>query len=957
MRCLMVVGLMLAAMTVVFGEPVQANVGWAIYEQKSDADWDTITQGENLALGKTVTYQPEPNYAATRDEGDAVQLTDGELADAGGRGYVNKRSVGWAYQAFVRVVVDLGKVKPVGSVVARFRTLSASHTVPRRIDLAVSADGDYFHPVGNLSESVHEEDNPALTFKALPAETQTVYAVVMKAGYRARHVRLDMAAHGHVICDEIAVLAGKGEISEVPARVRQDREYRDNVFDRRDQYAKMIASGNLVAGQPLAYVPQPNYRLTTDDDDVLQLTDGELGTRTDERIWFEKEAVCWQGAPLVTILADLGEVQPVGAVVIRLLGGGEQGGLRFPDELRVLLSNDGDEYYLVGARHKRGLDDLSEEAWDLPEERIAWVHNFNIPVGQKARYVAVQIQHQKQFICSDELAIVKGGADLPDFLPSADKCVRIVSSGIAFFSHHARHPLATQPMRTKIAIMDARPGKAFRGPAKLVLDLPETVRFLTEGYQPEPVEHEGQKYQRYRIACNRGKLQDFYLQSLSPAGARGTLYMYGDAGAGLENERRIEWEAIQLPVARRPQRLHVSLAWSYAEYLYNTWPDYLKAFGDLGFNCVACFPRYWKEADVAAKQEILAAAREAGFKIIVNESPAGALSRDRKQEETKSQLPDGPSGHVCPSYRGQYYQKEHASFGQHAVWCRPDYIFYDIEAYWNGAREAPRCQRCKQRFAAGDYESWDEFYAAMGREIHADMKAATEEAVAEAGIEQEIVYGSYRTQPITKLNDGLFSWGNLYPDLLQIAMPSLYVAGNQMAVANNISQNRALMATNDIIPWLSTGTYGQYEPVRTRDMILEAFANGARGITYYWYGDFDPLHFKYHAEAIDMVARIEDIFVDGKPLPDVSCDNDRIKVCGMAAGDEMAVLVSNYQGVAATEKIKVTVPVKTRCQVYDLHSGKIVGGVAPGKPFEFTIGDIAAHMFYVGSKYADEVGR
>ena len=87
-----------------------------------------------------------------------------------------------------------------------------------------------------------------------------------------------------------------------------------------------------------------------------------------------------------------------------------------------------------------------------------------------------------------------------------------------------------------------------------------------------------------------------------------------------------------------------------------------------------------------------------------------------------------------------------------------------------------------------------------------------------------------------------------------------------MAVAKSIAANRALLPANDIIPWLSTGCYGEFDPVRTRDMVLETLANGARGVTYYWYGDFDPGHFKYHAEAIDIVSPIEDIFVDGQPI-------------------------------------------------------------------------------------------
>ena len=34
-------------------------------------------------------------------------------------------------------------------------------------------------------------------------------------------------------------------------------------------------------------------------------------------------------------------------------------------------------------------------------------------------------------------------------------------------------------------------------------------------------------------------------------------------------------------------------------------------------------------------------------------------------------------------------------------------------------------------------------------------------------------------------------------------------------------------STASFVPWLTTGCYGDFDPVHTRDMILEAFANVA----------------------------------------------------------------------------------------------------------------------------------
>ncbi|MBM3498110.1 MAG: hypothetical protein FJX74_05510 [Armatimonadetes bacterium] len=441
------------------------------------------------------------------------------------------------------------------------------------------------------------------------------------------------------------------------------------------------------------------------------------------------------------------------------------------------------------------------------------------------------------------------------------------------------------------------------------------------------------------------------------------LYTYGDSGAGPENERRITWESIVIPPARLPKRLHMTLAWISSEDMPDDWPTYLQDMKHLGFNGVGFFPRYWSEKTKDKGIAVAEAARREGLAIIQNESPSAAVEEDRHQPEVHSQFADGTTStgetSFCPSYRGQYYRKEHASFGQHAVWLKPDYLFYDIEAFWTGAvPEAARCTRCRARYNDGGFTDWDHFRAAMGKEMHVDMKAAIDQALASAGLNHKIAYGSYRTEPVTELNDGIFKFADLYPDLLQMAMPSLYVAGSGQAVADNISRNRAQMPANDIVPWLTTGCYGEYEPVRTRDIVLEALANGARGLTYFWYGHFDAGHFKYHAQATDLVAPIEGIFMDGKPLTGLRCNNPKLRLCGMGLGSELAVLVSNYGGLRPDTIVELTLPVEARVPVWDLDAGKQIAELWPGKAtMNLMLGDRRTQMLYVGNQYAAAVAR
>lgn len=937
-------------------EPIRSGEYWSIHLQKDPADWKKLLADGNLVAGKLVQPQPLPNDHNTGS--DLKHLTDGELAGTEGRMWSDKRAMGWAYQPYVRLTFDLGGARPVGQVVMRLQVISKDSTLPGTITVALSDSGDEFSPVRKLSVRSKPEDDARATYEALPAEPPGIYAIVLNIGYQARFVQVDFALRGTMVTDEVAIVPASGAVRKIPPPPQVETEYRDYVFDRRDQFRKLTAPGNLLSGRTLKYAPAPTQYLNIDDDDSKQLTDGKFGERIDEAIWFERGCVGWQGPPQVVVFADLEKPQPIDSVVVRLLGGAAQNALEFPDEIRVLLSNDGHEYHLASSRHKRGLDDLSADAYSLPEVKIPWVHNFHLPVKKQARYVALQVLHKKQFIVSDEIAVVKGAADLPKFQPRPDTKITLVTEGVAFVPVWGNTLPVCQnlPLKSRLQKEDARVGAAFDKPCQVLLDVPDTLKFVTAGITPTEVQHDGRTFKRYALSW-AGEGTEFYLQSLLPAGQTDVLYTSGDSGSGPQNERRIEWQSLFIPPARVPKRLHVSLSWAESVQLLKTWPDYLAAQRHLGFNAVGTMPCYWPAAEVPKYQAGLQEIRKAGFQIVQIESPAGAIDGDREQPETLSVYANNKRADVCPAYRGQFYRKEHASFAQHAVWIQPDIIFYDIEAYWRGAVNSSLCERCRERFQKGKFASWDEYHAAMGREIHIDMKAAIDKSLAKAGIRRGIVYGSYRTEPITPLNDGLFAFGNTYPDLLQMAMPSLYVAGNPLAVAENISSNRARMKTNDIVPWLSTGCYGEYDPVRTRDMILEAFANGARGVTYYWYGHFDAAHFKSHAEAINIVAPIEDIFMDGKPLANVRCGHENLKVCGMGLGSEQAVLVSNYRGVARGTNVTVQSSAASGTPVWDLHANNRVGVTKPDGSFTVAIDEVAAHLYYIGDKYASAISK
>lgn len=120
-----------------------------------------------------------------------------------------------------------------------------------------------------------------------------------------------------------------------------------------------------------------------------------------------------------------------------------------------------------------------------------------------------------------------------------------------------------------------------------------------------------------------------------------------------------------------------------------------------------------------------------------------------------------------------------------------------------------------------------------------------------------------------------------------------------MEVAKRIRFDYDEMQSRNIVPWLTAGTYGEYDPPILKQIIFETILNGARGFTYYWFGDFDPMDFYYHAEAIKELSRYQQLLQDGKPIV-YKGDNPNLHYTAFADKDEALVMVSNYSGTSKT---------------------------------------------------------
>ena len=158
--------------------------------------------GENIALGRPYTMEPQPRYSDTADEGDATQLTDGEYSE--GYFWTQLTTVGWTGMSMKYITIDLGEDLPIRGL--SFNTAAGVADVqwPARILLYVSLDGESWHPVGDLvAMHLAEHELPEYgEYAVLPIFTGAMQT-------HGRYLKLAVEPAGHyTVCDEIEVFRG-----------------------------------------------------------------------------------------------------------------------------------------------------------------------------------------------------------------------------------------------------------------------------------------------------------------------------------------------------------------------------------------------------------------------------------------------------------------------------------------------------------------------------------------------------------------------------------------------------------------------------------------------------------------------------------------------------------------------------------------------------------------------------
>lgn len=684
---------------------------------------------------------------------------------------------------------------------------------------------------------------------------------------------------------------------------------------------------NLALGRPLRYIPGPDYRLTTDEHDAYDLTDGKLSTRKDDRIWFQKDAVGWYGAggaiPTVTILADLGKVEPVGQISIRLLGGKEQNSLRLPNRIEFLASEDGSRYHQLQQMGKlmpaeQALSDF-RTAFYIPEEGKTFVHAFSCNEAVRARYVAIRIQPETSVFC-DQIAILKASGRTALKSLTSYPAKSFFTKGVAAQFRNPELTLFPGVHVHNWVIFESYEEKAHND-LKVKIDLPASLRIL-----PDPA----LRIDQITGAAGRYVVQVSSQEPLKEM--RFPLYFEKEGEAPISPKEQavltalvdgVASHAIAFPIRERilpeivpVERLKTSLAWM-GEKTQLAWPDFYNDFRKLGFNAVSTFPRLWQNRNSKRtwiderKTEGLKLTTEGrthGYQVVMNDSPFHEMMHTFQAAKREGTLkPEDAQGFFLkdangretespnPFYRGFFYTQEMGRVRDIAREIRPDQVFWDIELWWKSASNARDDQGVARRWKESGKE-WDDFLTDAGTEMLRDLHSALREGMGERPMPIVGLYGAYATQPHPC--DSLFEWRKIYPHFINVSMPSLYVQGRAADVRARIRDEYSVVQ-NNIIPWLTAGTYGPVAPPAIESMVLETVLNGAGGVTWYEYRDFDALHFYHYARAMATLGRFGKLLNEGVPTA-YEGDNPALTYTCFASKEEALILVGNYNRAPQT---------------------------------------------------------
>jgi len=680
----------------------------------------------------------------------------------------------------------------------------------------------------------------------------------------------------------------------------------------RDRWYKIATSTqNLALNKPVMFSPPPDDPLTTDENDPYDLTDGKLSAREDDRLWFEKDAVGWRYASGgVNMQIDLGEVQPVGRVAARFLGGAEQRGLYYPKEIRIVGSEDGVHYFTIATQRKLLPSEKAlavqhpESYFFFPEPGVAATETFVFDVHRRARYIGLNVIADGDWLYTDQIAVLKEvKPEQAKALADGLSATQFIIKGIAMVPRQEEMVITTNVQTPNYFLFqDSR--KIKKNAVRLFMDLPDSLNVV-------PTVGKAVAAKTPQKGITRWTIEGFY--EGPKADSYWSMYITLKEGQTLPNDAKailssddpesggnvvtVRLRAVEIPAVPKIDRLVVSMTWmqELIGWARNPKapqiPDVYRAFKLMGFNMVPSFPRYFTEAEMPILRKMIDDARAQGLQIDYNESSFHTMTTRHADKAEIYNVVDGKQGkYVCPSYTGPYYQEDIDDVKRFAGIVRPEQVDHDLELWYYPSQEAEHCSRCQEGFKKSGLKTFDEYLQAQGTRMMRDLYNAVAGSAPDGG---NPLVGLYNVHATAGVYEYVYNFDEIYPKYIQISEPSLYVQNRAQLVHDVIRANYQKLKTNAIIPWLTAGTYGEFPSRYLEPIILESFLNGSRGIGYFMFLDFDPMDFVVHAATLKMIAPYQGLIADGKPV-EIESSNPQLTCSAWGNDKEALVLVANY---------------------------------------------------------------
>lgn len=188
----------------------------------------------NIALNKTYTMNPAPNYSYCTDEDDDQQLTDGSYYTGASTPWAQPEYlVGWSWKGCVEIKIDLGSNQAIEGV--SYNTFYASELIgalgPVALSVLVSDDDSTYYHAGEIVSLSSEHGCPKIFLPYPYWQEHSIWTDRLVT--HGRYVKLiGFAGSGYLFSDEIEIYRGRTEmlnqsrgsaVSDLDSLLKKDR--------------------------------------------------------------------------------------------------------------------------------------------------------------------------------------------------------------------------------------------------------------------------------------------------------------------------------------------------------------------------------------------------------------------------------------------------------------------------------------------------------------------------------------------------------------------------------------------------------------------------------------------------------------------------------------------------------------------------------------------------------------